>query len=233
MQTYQDYKKLPPPQGYRGPLRKGEFYFPPEMWLEDTLQNCAFIMNRRNIRTGYEPQPVDLCGQETNPMDPSKTMSWQNARDIFQIDGLSTYDGVSLVLPSIPSPIKSIDGIDYYLVAGLFKNCIEHKKIWDPKYHQFDYELNLSSAFQADMISLGNPLWGISPTQKSAYFFGLSQKPVETLKNKDKTIFSYAGCIAIGITNQPDYRLTGIDKDVSILSPKALKVIEKWRQEAV
>ena len=82
------------------------------------------------------------------------------------------------------------------------------------------------------MISLGNPFYGISPTEKRNYFFGLSECPIKPFKNKNISIFSYGGVIAIGSSYHPNYDETGIESEIKILTPEALKTIEIWRKEA-
>ena len=232
MQTYQDYSNTPKTYGPCRQLRKGEFYRSPEMRVEAPLQNCCYVMNRRNVFLGYEPQPVDLRGFEVDPMIPHKTMDHRTAMWAFLNDGGSSYDGVSLVLPNTPIPVTKIDGKDYFLVAGIYENSTKHIKTLNYQDQELYHHIELSKIFLADMISLGNPFYGISPTEKRNYFFGLSECPIKPFKNKNISIFSYGGVIAIGSSYHPNYDETGIESEIKILTPEALKTIEIWRKEA-
>lgn len=237
MRTWKEYINAPLTGGYRGPLRKGEFYRRPDLFLESLLKNCDFIMNRRNKNVDLEHQPVDLDGFEIDPLlaldgNLSPCLSLASVRYIFLDDNYSTFDGVSLVLPNNPKPVVEIGGKYYYLVAGLYKNSSKIRFDWDHTSRERTFTATLSETFQTDMISLGNPLYGISPHGKGNYFFGLSERPVAPFEDKYKSIFSYGGVIALGASYQPDYEETGIDREIRILSPSALKLIEKWREEA-
>ena len=234
MITFNHYlKSIKNNAGYRGPLRKGEYLRGPEILLEHPLQNGVFVLNRRNRKLGEEPTTVNLDGGEMNPLDnPNETMCFEAARGIFLRDAHTSYDGISLVLPTIPKPITEINGKSYFLVGGLYKNSCKTSLHWD-NTSQSQYELtNLTSRFKADMVSLGNPLYGLSPTMARNYFLALCEYPIQPFEDEDKSIFSNDGVIAIGTTYHPNFEETGIESEIKILSPSALKLIEKWRQEA-
>jgi hypothetical protein len=207
------------------------------MFLEELLKKCEFVMNRRNTNINCEPQPVDLNGFAIDPLATvdrlfNHSMNYTAAKYIFLVDGRASYDGVSLVLPSIPKPVTQIDGKDYFLVAGLYKNSSKVRYEWDYEASSRRYFITESEIFLADMASIGNPLYGVGPTGKSNYFFGLCEHPIAPFEDKDKSIFSFGGVIAIGSSYHNDYEETGLDTEIRILPPSALKLIEKWRQEA-
>jgi len=234
MKTYRDFLNTRVTAGYRGLLRDGEFHQQSEMRVEEPLQNGEYIMNRRNICLGDEPHTVDLSGFEVDPLLAlHQTMHHNTAKWVY-LDGKSScYDGVSLVLPNAPKPITQIDGKDYFLVAGLYKNSCKINFEWNYAANELSYAATLSDIFLADMVSLGNPLYGLSPTGKRNYFFGLSEYPITPFEDKHKSIFSYGGVIAIGSTYHIDYKKTGVESKIKILSPSALKLIEKWRKETL
>jgi len=233
VKTYQDFLNTKVTAGYRGLLRHGEFHQQSEMRVEDPLQNGEYIMNRRNVCLGEEPHTVDLSGFEVDPLTAfHQTMSHSTAKWVY-LDGKdSTYDGVSLVLPNTPKPITQIGGKDYFLVAGLYKDSCKTKLHWDYADQDFHFTKSESELFLADMASLGNPLYGLSPTGKRHYFFGLSGHPIAPFEDKHKSIFSYGGVIAIGSTYHNGFDEAGIESEIKVLPPSALKLIEKWRQEA-
>jgi hypothetical protein len=237
MKTWDQYIKAPLTGGYRGPIRPGEIFIKPELLVEPPLQNCLFVMNRRNKNVDLEPQPVNLEGFDIDPLlAPNRLMSdfmdITGVRYVFLDDNYSTFDGVSLVLPNDPKPVIEIDGKKLYLVAGLYKNSCKSRTEWNYEKKVPQFFTTLSEAFKADMISLGNPLYGLSPNGKRNYFFGLSEYPIAPFEDKDKFIFSYGGVIAIGRSYHDEFEETGLDTEIRILSPSALKLIEKWRQEA-
>ena len=237
MRTWREYINAPLTGGYRGPLRKGEFYRRPELMVESPLEHCDFIMNRRNKNVNLEHQPVDLDGFEIDPLlaldrNLSPCLDLTGVRYVFLDDNYSTFDGVSLVLPNKPKPVVEIDGKNYYLVAGLYKNSCKIRFDWDYTSCEKTFSATLSETFQTDMISLGNPLYGLSPHGKGNYFFGLSEHPIPPFEDRDKSIFSYGGVIALGVSYHNEYAETGIDTEIRILSPSAHKLIEKWRQAA-
>lgn len=235
MITFNTYSKLAHKEsGYRGPLREGEHLRRTEILLEEPLQQSLFVMNRRNKLPGQEPIPVDLLGAETNPLtNPDQTMCYETARGIFLHDAHTSYDGISLVFPTTPKPIITRNGKGYFLVGGLYKNSCKTNLYWD-NTSQSQYEwTDLNDEFKADIVSLGNPLYGLSPTMERNYFFGLSEYPIISFEDDKKSIFSAGGVIAIGSSYHPNYDATGIESEIKILPSSALKLIEKWRQEAI
>jgi hypothetical protein len=234
MKTYQDWLNIantPQPYGNRRPLKEGDFFDACEMHLEAPLENADYIMNRRNNGSTLEPQPINLSGYKVDPMDETETIKFNHARNIYYADDRNTYDGVSIVLPIIPKPITKINGNDYYLVAGLYKNGVTVTKFEYAKVKNH-YRYDFSSIFMADMLSLGYPLYGVSPTRTSSYFFALSAKPIVPFEDQTKKIFSYGDVIAIGRIVHNNYSLTGEETTIRILSCEAIKLIEKWRNEA-
>ncbi|QWD20230.1 hypothetical protein G6689_02375 [Polynucleobacter paneuropaeus] len=234
MITFDKYSKLIKKEsGYRGPARKGEFLRGPEIILEHPLQKGMFIMNRRNKVAGEEPVSVDLYGDQVNPLEsPHEQMVYDVARGIFLDDARTTFDGISIIFQNIPKPIISINNIAYYLVGGIYKNSCKSEMRWDIESKSQYFTTNLSNEFLADMNSLGNPLYGLSPTGMRNYFFGLSEHPIAAFEDEQKSIFSSGGVIAIGTSYHPRYEATRVETQIKILPPSALKLIEKWRQEA-
>lgn len=237
MITYTDFRHTTLTAGYRGPLRRDEFYCEPCTYFEERIKHCKFVMNRRNTNMDCQHQPVNLDGFAIDPLDTVNSlvnhlMDRNAAREIYLADGRSSYDGISLVLPNKPKPVVEIEGKNYFLVAGLYKNSCKIRFDWDYTSRKRTFFATLSETFQTDMISLGNPLYGLSPHGKGNYFFGLSEYPVPPFEDKDKSIFSYGGVIALGSSYHNDYEETGIETEIKILQPSALRLIEKWRQEA-
>jgi hypothetical protein len=231
MKTYQDFLNRKQPYGTRE-LKDGEFSEVPRVMVDEPLRNAPFIMNRRNRNLNEQSQSVDFNGCIADPMDPTQTMSYYTAREVWSRDQRATFDGFSVVLPNTPEPITNISGKDYYLVAITINQCVNRHQTTFYNNRRNDFSIQLNSECLGEILSLGSPLWSLNTTQSGIYIFALSEKPIVTYRGKNKSVFSSGGVIAMNVAADLKNPKTGEDLQIEILSPQALKTIEKWRKEA-
>lgn len=165
---------------------KDTSFIRPDSSVSKPLDQCKFVMTQLGKEKSIVP--VDMWGNSIDPFNPSKILHFRTTRTLWADDYGQTFDGYAAVLDKKPSPVL-INDQEYWLVAGLHFNCINVS----------DRTFYISEDFQAVRFSLGEPLCGICPNQRDAYWFGLSPEPITGGKNESTIISSYNQIIPIGL----------------------------------
>lgn len=189
----------------------------PDYLIATPLEQCRFVMTQ--LDANKKPFPVDMWGNLIG-LNQYGTLNHHYATQ-FWLEGQGEYfDGYSIVLPSASTPVL-IDGLEYYVVGGIYENCVS----WRGK------DFTFSSEFIAGRMALGNPLMWFTPDRKGMCWAGLSTTPIIGGASKSKKISSFDLMIPITTFFVRDGVAADLGNDVDHLTPlpkNADQIINKW-----
>ena len=188
----------------------------PWLGIAAPLDQYQFVLTR--LDKDKKPYSVDMRGNPTN-LEEYGTTNFRSARQ-FWVDGQNTFfDGYSMVLPSIPIPLHIVNGNQYYVVVGIYENCVTVK----------GDEVYFSDEFHADRIALDAPLMWFTPDRKGVCWAGLSLMPILGGSTKSKTISSTDLIVPITTFVTPEYHEDEPEYDfLKPLPANANQIITKW-----
>jgi hypothetical protein len=140
------------------------------------------------LDNSMNPIAVDMWGQPINQFDPFESFGFKCARDYWADDHGQTFDGYAIVMDSEPESVIA-NGQEYWLVAGLQRNCVIVT----------GQNIRFSEDFLSAIYSLSEPLYGVCPNKRDAYWFGLSSEPIVGGNNGSAIISSYNQMIPIAL----------------------------------
>lgn len=161
-------------------------FFRPHVCISEPLEQCHFVMtqldNEKNII------PVDMWGNQVDPFNLLDRMVFRTTRALWADDYGQTFDGYAVVLDEKPLPV-TVKGKEYWLVAGLHRNCVIVT----------GQNIDFSKEFLSAIYSLNEPLYGVCPNKRDAYWLGLSSEPIVGGNNGSAIISSYNQMIPIAL----------------------------------
>ena len=169
----------------RWPRNEMSFYRPSTR-VSEPLDQCQFVMMQ--LGKAGDIVTIDMWGNPIDPFHPINTLDFKTTRALWADDHGQTFDGYAIVLDEEPSPLL-VNGQEYWLVAGLHLDCVKVS----------GRNIKFSNDFESAKQSLGEPLHGVCPNQKDAYWFGLSHKPINGGRTESAIISSYNQIIPIAI----------------------------------
>ena len=170
-------------------------FYRPNVAVARPLSQCNFVMSQHD--QNRRPIPVDPWGNQIDPFIPNNILPYKTAIPIWMDDSGTTFDGFCLVLGNEPTSVI-INNKKYWLVAGLHLDYLS----------VLDTGASLPSAELTTIFySLANPLWGLCPNKRDAYWLGLHHEPIQGFRNKGSVISSYNQIIPMGIEDRDDIDL--------------------------
>ena len=165
---------------------KDTSFYRPYVSVAKPLDQCLFVMTQ--LDKALNPFAVDVWGQPINPFDPYETFEFKYARDYWADDHGQTFDGYAVVLDEEPESVIH-NSQEYWIVAGIHLDCVTVT----------GRDIKFSTEFESAKFSLKEPLHGVCPNKRDAYWFGLSSEPISGGSNGSVTISSYNQIIPIAL----------------------------------